>query len=627
MRINILPKDVADKIAAGEVIERPVSVVKELVENAIDAGSTDIIVEIIGGGKESIRVSDNGSGIEKDDVEKAFLRHATSKIRATEDLRKLDTLGFRGEALASIAAVSRVELITKTEDARAGERLLLHGGETISSESIGCPRGTTIIVRDLFYNLPARLKFMKSEAAESGQIIDMVSRLAITRTDIRFKLISNGKAVFSTLGNGDLKAAILAVYKDSEYKELISCERQEGKLKVHGYISRPSFSRANRRSQYFFVNGRTVKSSVIEKGLSLGYKERLFDGRYPIAFLFLDVDPALVDVNIHPNKREVKFDDDVAVTSLVRDAVIDALTKRDAVVTSSDSSSKFEEKVSSYTAYKTKDKTIANIKNHESESNRIVDFESGEQVGIRDFLSSEKRTEKRTGKKDSGLNAEAPDSSSKSAGSISDTFGTPDIEKPINQPFDFDELKFGEIIFDTYITATDEDNFYLFDQHAAHERINYEKFIAAYLNEEKNSQLLLLPIIVDVPAEILDEDGWQEALKRMGFSLELFGENSFVFREIPEFIEIGEAEGFIRTFIDEYAEGNTLRNHVVIDKLITKACKSSIKAHDTISKEEVDALIDELKNCENPFSCPHGRPTFVKFRLYDIERMFKRVQG
>lgn len=622
MKINILPKDVADKIAAGEVIERPVSVVKELVENAVDAGSTDITVEIIGGGKESIRITDNGSGIEKEEIEKAFLRHATSKIKTTEDLRKLSTLGFRGEALASIAAVSRVEIVTKTDDEKTGTKLVLHGGEKIISESIGCPTGTTIFVRDLFYNLPARLKFMKSEAAESGQIIDLVSRLAITRTDIKFRLISNGKNVFTTLGNNDLKTAIISVYKDREYKELVPCEAEDRHLKVKGYISRPTLSRANRRSQYFFVNGRTVKSSVIEKGLTLGYKERLFDGRYPIAFIFVEIDPALVDVNIHPNKREVKFDDDVAVTSLVRDAVIDALTKKDAVAAAKDGSEKFREKESKYSAPK-------NGKGY-AKYDDSTEKESVSQVSIKELLAAENRnSDKNKAKVADKENSKAkgtPSAINGEYGSDKKSFGTPDIEAPGVQPFDFDELTFGETIFNTYITATDSENFYLFDQHATHERINYEKFVKAYLSGEKNSQVLLLPITVDVPTEIADDEAWQEILIKMGFALELFGDNSFIFREIPEFMEISEAEGFIKTFVDEYVEGNTIGNRVVIDKLITKACKSSIKAHDVISKEEIAALIDGLKSCGNPFSCPHGRPTFIKFSLYDIERMFKRVQ-
>ena len=613
MRINILPKDVADKIAAGEVIERPVSVVKELVENAIDAGSTDITVEITGGGKESIRVSDNGIGIEKDDVEKAFLRHATSKISKTEDLRNLITLGFRGEALSSIAAVSRLELITKTEDEKTGQRIVLHGGEKLTFESIGCPRGTTIIVRDLFYNLPARLKFMKTESAESGQIIDMVSRLAITRTDIRFKLISNGKTVFSTIGNNDLKAAILSVYKDREYKELIPCELKRKGLEVYGYISRPSFSRANKRSQYFFVNGRTVKSSVIEKGLSLGYKERLFEGRSPIAFLFVEIDPKDVDVNIHPNKKEVKFDNDIEVISLVQDAVIDALNKKDAVSTSQDIYVKAEEDVSSYKGSPGKassNNEISSSKDNNSKAPNVI-VEKREQVGIRDFLKQETREKKTL----------SP------SNEIIEELGNPDIVATGVLPFDFDDLTFGETIFNTYITATDEENFYLFDQHAAHERINYEKFISAYTNSEKNSQILLLPITIDVPVELIDDENWVGILTKMGFSLELFGENSFILREIPEFMEISEAEDFVNTFVDEYYEGNTLGNRVVIDKLITKACKSSIKAHDNITNEEINALISQLKACGNPYSCPHGRPTFIKFRLYDIERMFKRVQG
>ena len=619
MRINILPKDVADKIAAGEVIERPVSVVKELVENAIDAGSTDITVEILGGGKDSIRVSDNGSGIEKEEVEKAFLRHATSKIEKTEDLRKLSTLGFRGEALASIAAVSRVEIITKTNDEKTGTRLVLHAGEKVISESIGCPRGTTIIVRDLFYNLPARLKFMKSEAAESGQVIDLVSRLAITRTDIKFRLISNGKTVFTTLGNNDLKTAIIAVYKDREYKELVPCEASDKHISVKGYISRPSFSRTNRRSQYFYVNGRTVKSPIIEKGISLGYKERLFDGRYPIAFIFVEIDPALVDVNIHPNKREVKFDDDVAVTSLVRDAVINALTRKDAVPAASDTSEMLRESVSKYSSSKN-DKGYAD---YQELSNDVVK----PQISIKELLAASTRENKeQTGKESNNTSISASECAALENSLKSSSFGTPDIEVTGVQPFDFDELTFSDTIFNTYITATDSENFYLFDQHAAHERINYEKFIHAYLSDEKNSQILLLPITIDVPTEMAGDEAWHDILIKMGFSVELFGDNTFIVREIPEFMQISEAEGFLKAFIDEYVEGNTIGNNVVIDKLITKACKSSIKAHDVISKEEIDALIDGLKVCGNPFSCPHGRPTFIKFSLYEIERMFKRIQ-
>ena len=606
MKINVLAKDVADKIAAGEVIERPVSVVKELVENAIDAGSTDITVEITQGGKESIRVTDNGEGIEREEIEKAFLRHATSKIKTTDDLRKLNTLGFRGEALASISSVSRIEIISKTASEKIGTKLVLHSGEKILMESIGCPNGTTIIVRDLFFNLPARLKFMKSESAESGQIIDLLSRLAITRTDIKFRLISNGRTVFTTVGNGDLKNSIIAVYKDKDYKDLIPCMKEEEGIKVYGYISRPSFSRTNRRSQYFFVNGRTVKSNVIEKGVTLGYKERLFEGPFPIAFIFVEVDPSFVDVNIHPNKREVKFDDDVIVTSIVRDAIVEALTKKEAVVKSNDTYKKPD-------VYEKKYQIGESISVNKDRQDKLFEVPTGTQVGIREYLSSDKRKEEPKGKE-----------ADVSAIRYEHNFGTPDIRMPEVKPFDFDELSFGEAIFNTYITATDSENFYLFDQHAAHERINYEKFVFSYLNEEKNSQILLLPLTIDVPNEIVEDSLWKEILFNMGFRLELFGDNSFIFREIPEFMQLDEAESFIKTFIDEYILGNTISNTVVIDKLITKSCKSSVKAHDTLSKKEITALITNLKSCKNPFSCPHGRPTFIRFSLYDIERMFKR---
>lgn len=607
MSIKVLPKSVTDKIAAGEVIERPVSVVKELVENSIDADASEITIEIQGGGKDLIRITDNGTGIEKPEVKTAFLRHATSKIETAEDLKSLNTLGFRGEALASIAAVSRLEIITKTKTEKSGIKLLLHGGEIISEENIGCPDGTTIIVRDLFYNLPARHKFLKTEAAESGKIVDMVSRLALTETNIKFRLISNGKTLFTTLGRGDIKSTIISVYKDREYKELIPCYFKNDKIEINGYISRPSFTRANRRNQYFFVNGRTIKSKPIEKGVMSGYAERVFDGRYPIVFLFLKMDPRYLDINIHPNKKEIRFDDDVVVTTAVRDAIVSTLNTKDAVIKGEDIFTLNED--TSDFKYIT-NKNVENIP-------RNVNVEA-EQVDIKQFLSTKPRSIENPVLKSEAESEDMPFN-------MDHKFGSPDIKEPELKPFNFDELTFGEAIFNTYITATDENNFYLFDQHAAHERVNYEKFIDAYFRAEKFSQVLLLPITLEVPIEIMEDDNWVKILTDMGYVMELFGESQYIIREIPEFMEISEAEAFANTFIDEYVEGNSIKNDVVIEKLITKACKSSIKAHDHISKDEILAMIEQLKLCKNPFSCPHGRPTFIKFSLYEIEKMFKRV--
>ena len=645
--IKVLPKDVANKIAAGEVIESPVSIVKELIENSIDAGATSITCEIIKGGKEEIRVTDNGSGIPKDQVSLAFLRHATSKIRKAEDLKSLSTLGFRGEALTSIAAISRTELITKTNDESVGSKIVIHGGNTISEEGIGCPVGTTIIVKDIFYNVPARAKFMKSEAAEAGKVIDMMSRLAITRPDIRFTLISNGKNYFTTLGNGDLKDAIISVYKDREYKELIQVsypinkskdvQHDTSSIRIHGYISRPSFARTSRRSQYVFVNGRSVKNNTIDKGIDLGYKERLFEGRYPIVFLFLEIDSSKVDVNVHPNKKEVRFNDEVAVMTAVSESIRYSIGLENAVIHGTDT----------FVPEK-KD----NTKDNNNETRRI----SEEQVDIKQFLSSKERpsSAKESSAKEIydvlSENGEHFSDRLESYNSINEKlnhdsnnidfhtnkildkipnnveFGSPDINESQYKPFDFDELRFGEIIFGTYITATDQDSFYLFDQHACHERVNYERFVGLYLSGNKESQVILTPFTFDVPVEMTtEEEEWCDILNRMGYNIDMFGDNTFIVREIPVFMTLSEGEDFIREFVDNYYNDRRTENRIVIDKLITKSCKSSIKANDHISSYEVEALIGDLKACRNPFSCPHGRPTFIKFSKYEIEKMFKRI--
>ena len=334
--INVLDKHIADKIAAGEVIERPVSIVKELVENSIDAGADAITVEIRNGGKTYIRVTDNGCGIPKAEAETAFLRHATSKISTVQDLSAIETLGFRGEALASIAAVTHTEMITKTAAERSGIRLLLHGGECIACEPTGCPDGTTIIVTDLFYNTPARAKFLKSASAESGRIIALLSQIALAYSRIRFRLVNNGSILFSTSGNGDILAAVLAVYRLKEYEDLVPLHYDDGKIRISGYISKPSLSRTNRRDQIFFVNGRVVESRVLERGITEGYRERLFEGRFPVVFLFLNTFPEDLDVNIHPNKREIRFEEEGEIIEAVTTAVRNSLGTETAVIQARD---------------------------------------------------------------------------------------------------------------------------------------------------------------------------------------------------------------------------------------------------------------------------------------------------
>ncbi|MCI7619353.1 MAG: DNA mismatch repair endonuclease MutL [Firmicutes bacterium] len=604
--IKVLDKNVADKIAAGEVIERPISIVKELVENALDAGADNLVVEIKNGGKTYIRVTDNGCGIPCEEVETAFLRHATSKIETASDLDAIDTLGFRGEALASIAAVTRTELVTKTADRKTGTRLVLHGGAVILKEQTGCPDGTTIVITDLFYNTPARLKFMKTDSAESGLIIDFISQMALAYKNVKFRLINNGKILFSTLGDGNRLNTILRVYNDVDARNMVPVSFKEDGIEIEGYISTPAFSKTTRGSQIFFVNGRVVSSKVIERGVTAGYKERLFEGRYPVTYLFLHVDPHTIDVNIHPNKREVRFDHETLVTDFISRAIRDALSTKDAVVDAGNLFRNMDKKISPSKVYERVFEPF-----REKEPEKISRKE--DQVDIKQLLST----------------IENPASEETSTKAIHHEEGTgPSIEiyEPQLKPFDFSELEITGVIFDTYITAVDGSSFYLIDQHAAHERIFYEKLVGEYESSEKARQSLLVPLIINVSLAVSENHfDWLDALAKMGFTIDEFGSGTFRITEIPMFMELSEAEDFVNQFIENINDSTNLSNKVVIDKLIMMSCKAAVKANDVLRMDEIRALINDLSSCINPFSCPHGRPTFIRLTHYEIEKMFKRV--
>lgn len=600
--IRILDKQVADKIAAGEVIERPVSIIKELVENSIDAGADSIVIEIKKGGKEYIRVTDNGCGIAAEEAERAFLRHATSKINTAQDLDAIETLGFRGEALASVCAVTRTELLTKQAENKVGTRLVIHGGEVISRRPYGCPDGTTLIITDLFYNTPARLKFMKNDSAESSLITDFISRMSLAYDDIAFRFINNGNVVFSTSGDGDRLNIISRVFPSIDVRNLTPVGYSEGNMRLTGYISTPAMSRTSRTGQIFFVNGRSVVSKVMDRGVSDGYRERLFEGRYPVALLFMDMAFGDLDVNIHPNKREVRFDDEKEVEDFISRGIKEALGNDSAVVRAANIFKMPEDPMREKPAKVREDQF--DFKNIMSTS-----------------LSEEKRYESEreeyenmpSAMEDVELPAEPKDISLK-------------IEKPIIKPFDFDDLILKGIIFDTYIMASDEDNFYLLDQHAAHERVFYEKLVGEYERSEKLRQPILMPIIIDTDISVTDkEEQWLPIVTAMGYTVDNFGQNSYRVSEIPTFMDLSEAEVFLKDFLSGFENFSAAKNTVVIDKLIMKSCKSAVKGGDVLSSDEAEALIRDLKACVNPFSCPHGRPTFVKFSKYEIERMFKRV--
>lgn len=636
--IKVLEKQIADKIAAGEVVDRPVSIVKELVENAVDAGASSVVVEIRNGGKSYIRVTDNGCGISEDQVETAFLRHATSKISNVKDLDAIETLGFRGEALASIGAVSRTEILTKTADAKSGTRVLFHGGEVLTHEQVGCPDGTTLIVTDLFYNTPARLKFLKSDSAESSLIIDFVSQMALAYKDIRFRLINNGAILFSTNGDGNRFNTIVRVYKNVNPKNLTAVHYEEEKLKLEGYISSPAESKNSRSSQIFFVNGRVVNSKVIEKGLMEGYRERIFEGRHPVAYLFLETDPHDLDVNVHPNKREVRFDREADIIDFLARGIKRSLSTEDAIVSGT---SLFKENSAEYKAESKKEVQV-DIKTFLSTlgKNNSAEPEETPQKTPEPAVSKPSAPARSASPAKATVSPVTPISPIAPIAPIAPTAPISPISKSepeephltIKQaslkPFDFDDLQITGSIFNTYITAVSADTFYLIDQHAAHERIFYEKLVREYEEDEKLHQPIMIPLMLNVSLKAEEDSfNWLTALTKMGYTIEEFGQGTYRVTEIPTFMTLQEAEDFAVDFIEQISESTNLRNTVIIDKLIMKSCKSAVKGGDSLSLEELKALIKDLSRCVNPFSCPHGRPTFVKLTRYEIERLFKRIQN
>ena len=646
--IRILDEFIADKIAAGEVIERPLSIVKELIENSIDAGSSQIVIEIKNGGKSYIRVTDNGSGIVSDEIELAFERHATGKISKLSDLDHINTLGFRGEALASITAISRITVYSKTADSELGTKLKMQGGTTVSIEKTGMNTGTTMVVEDVFYNTPARRKFMKSDAAEATVIIDMIQKIAIYYSHIAFRLINNKQTVIATPGTGDILTTIQSIYPS--YRQLIEINGDY----VHGFISDPGSTKSNKRGQIFFVNGRYISSSTIEKGIVKGYGDRIFSG-HPICILFLEVNPETIDVNIHPNKKEIKFLHEEDIVKDIENAIKRVINSENTIPSAMGLRS---EGTSDTKASSALDITTSNAERLSSETYQDNSLKSDEkkstQVDIKSFLASKTRVSDITdtytpdGLAESTQNCTDTDSvkggfeeanhnnsaSNANNNDVKINDNAKDnaiikkqiaIKAPNVQTFDFDSLVYKGYLFDTYIIMQSTDIAYLIDQHAAHERIMYERFITVYNNSEHVSQPMLMPFSIETSSDVYAaERFWMDDLARLGFDIDDFGNNTFIVRGIPTYMDRGEAELFIHTYIEDPESRSDRGNTTVIDKLIMRSCKAAIKGNNKLSTMEIEELIEQLSNCVNPFSCPHGRPTFIRFTLSEISRAFKR---
>lgn len=598
-RIHILGENISNKIAAGEVIERPASVVKELVENSIDALSTSIIVEINNGGISYIRVTDNGSGMVDEDAKVAFIRHATSKIATENDLNGIKTLGFRGEALASIASVSQVEMLTKPKESTFGTRAVYEGGECKTIESAGCPDGTTIIVKNLFYNTPARLKFLKKDSREGAAISEIMYDLALSRPDISFKYISNGKLVFNTPGDGNLKNTILVLYGKDIYNSLIKVSYKGNILSISGFIGSPDSARSNRNYQMFFINNRYIKSRMLSAAVDNAYKTYLTVNKFAFCILFISIYPDLVDVNVHPTKAEVRFQDEKEVFSTVFNTVRNGLAGEVLIP-----ENRMEQK--KVVVQQIQVENVPEYHKDEIIKEEHFDNNSINKVNIPKNIDNIEK-----------VYAPVEDVSIGNDAALTDN-AAHNLMPPL--------VIIGQCHL-TYILCQGPDGLYIIDQHAAHERILYEKFRNSFEKGGVASQSLLSPMVVElVPKEISTIKDNMETLEKLGFELESFGSNAVMLRSVP--VLFGEPilkKFFIETV--DLMDENASSNKSSIDSILyTMACRSAVKANDRLDMTEMEELVRELRKTQNPYNCPHGRPTIIRMTRLELEKRFKRIQ-
>jgi len=652
--IKVLDHDTIDKIAAGEVVERPASVVKELVENAMDAGSDSITVEIREGGIEFIRVTDNGCGIAHNQIETAFLRHATSKIRTAEDLGTVESLGFRGEALSSISAVARVELITKTRDSLIGSRFCCEGAGAQELTEVGAPDGTTVIVRNLFYNTPARRKFLKTVATEGNYIADLMEHLALGHPDISFKFAVNGNTKFHTSGNGDLKEVIYRIYGRETAGELIAMERAGRDMKLIGYLGKPVMNRSNRNFETYFVNGRYIKSGLIAKALEEGYKEYLMQHKYPFVVLHLEMDTTQVDVNVHPAKMDVRFTDSSGVFNFISEAVETTLKEQEMIPDVYLTKPEKEPVVREAAPEPFETRRInpvpvpvsipgENPPTGVNPSMGVIPPVSGRADFTVDFEDEE------AVKTENGAQTGNTDSPVVKAGRVLGLKEAPApttgiirakdaviIERPSQMDFFEEKLLTVDArehyrilgqIFDTYWIVAFRDKIFLIDQHAAHEKVRFERFMKHYEEKTIASQNLNPPLVINLTGKeegILKE--YLPYFNELGFEIEEFGGNAYALRAVPtDLYGLSEKE-FFTEILDELADGPVKgAADVVRTRVATMACKAAVKGNTRFSFQEIEALIDELLTLDNPYNCPHGRPTIVALSKYEIEKKFKRI--
>lgn len=658
-KIHLLDNNLINKIAAGEVIERPASVVKELVENSVDAGATMVTVTVKDGGISLISVSDNGRGIPADEVKTAFLRHATSKLTSFEDLEDIATLGFRGEALASIAAVSQLEMTTRTEDSDIGTRIRINGGKIEDINETGAPKGTVINVNNLFYNTPARKKFLKRSSTEGTYVAEVMNRMAMGHPEVAFKLIGNGNVIMQSNGNGDLKTAAYGILGRDSVRAFVPVDYKTDGWRVAGFAAKPEVNRGNRSHEYFYINGRFIKSEILTKGAEEGYRGYLMNGRFPVFVLNVIPAKGSVDVNVHPAKLEVRFDNDSFMFELVSAAVSKAL-KGEVLIPGGDDKKPSFSDVSGIKAVKGEEIAI----DLDKILSEIEEREENEETERRQERNNDSQPVFRVSPKDAGLEEydmtplepmkvsfreAVPETKPEKAEIKPEIRPLGDIIAEINKKdgnIPADSLKqevpersfpekraffrnykiIGQIFF-TYWLVEQGNELYIIDQHAAHEKVLFERLSKALKEGKVSSQMLLEPVTVTVTQrekKVIEDNA--KLFEKMGFEIEAFGRNTYAIRAVP-FIFDGTANPVFFMDIVDGLMDRSIRDGFELkeDRIATMSCKAAVKGNNVLTVQEARALIDDLLKLENPFNCPHGRPTIIKMSKYEIEKKFKRV--
>ena len=644
-KIQILSEETIDKIAAGEVVERPSSVVKELVENAIDAGATAVTVEIKEGGISFIRVTDNGEGIEKSQIKNAFYRHATSKLRDASELTAIGTLGFRGEALSSIAAVSQVELITKTEEELTGTRYIIEGAVEKDVQDVGVPKGTTILVKNLFFNTPVRKKFLKSPTTEGSYINELCERMALSKPNVSFQFIQNGQMKFHTSGNGDLKELVYRIYGKEIAKEIIPVNQKGKDISIYGVIGKPTLSRANRNFENYFVNGRYIKSSLISKAVEDGYASYMMQHKFPFFILNIDVSPEMVDVNVHPTKMDVRFSNNEFFYDYISGTINTVL--------------KMQELIPEVSLMDEKKETSATTKAKGPEPFEAIRIENMDSKTSSPFVLAEEsvsyqtmQTQDRNGNTSALQNA-----SLREAGILPSIIGIPKEDKDMGNKASHNVIKAEQVVyakapeqmslfetpflskeaetdydilgqlFDTYWLFAYGEKLLIMDQHAAHEKVKYERLVQRFKEKTIETQTLNPPVIISISSKektILEE--YMQYFEELGFSLEDFGSNEMAIRTVPlDLYGQNEQDMFLSLLNELCSEVPKGKQELIYEKIASMACKAAVKGNNRLSREEVKALIQELMTLENPYHCPHGRPTIISMTKYELEKKFKRI--